>query len=145
MIEATRRRHRSEDAFAERRAADIAKTNEQNSSFIHDIEPFVQGDNQMSRQKLTISDVEVRRQALDDWAVAADGQAITRTFRFAGFAQAFGFMAECAIRAEKIDHHPEWGNVYRTVEVRLTTHSAGGLTALDFDLAAFMDEAARRH
>jgi 4a-hydroxytetrahydrobiopterin dehydratase len=99
----------------------------------------------MSREKLSISEVDIRRQALDGWALAADGQAITRTFKFAGFAQAFGFMAECAIHAEKIDHHPEWSNVYRTVDVLLTTHSAKGLTALDFDLAAFMDRAARHH
>ena len=56
---------------------------------------------------------------------------------------AFGFMAECAIHAEKLDHHPEWSNVYKTVEVKLTTHSANGLSELDFQLAKKMEKAAK--
>lgn len=99
----------------------------------------------MSRDRLTTNEVASELQALEGWALSDDGLSITRQFRFAGFAQAFGFMAECAVFAEKIDHHPEWRNVYRTVDVTLTTHSSKGLSTLDFQLAAFMDNAARRH
>lgn len=99
----------------------------------------------MSRDKLSGKDVETKLQALDGWSLSADGLAIERTFKFAGFAQAFGFMAECALFAEKTDHHPEWSNVYRTVVVKLTTHTAKGLSQLDFDLAGFMDKAAAHH
>jgi 4a-hydroxytetrahydrobiopterin dehydratase len=103
------------------------------------------GDKTMSREKLSSNEIEALLQGLDGWTLAANGLAINKTFKFAGFAQAFGFMTECAIQAEKIDHHPEWSNVYRTVEVKLNTHSAKGLSKLDFDLAAFMDKAASRH
>ncbi len=76
---------------------------------------------------------------LPEWQLEPDGKAIARTFRFADFRTAFGFMTEAAIEAEKLDHHPEWSNVYRTVEVRLTTHDASGLTELDIELARRMD------
>jgi 4a-hydroxytetrahydrobiopterin dehydratase len=99
----------------------------------------------MSREKLSNNEIETLLQGLDGWVLSDDGLAVNRNFKFSGFAQAFGFMAECAIRAEKIDHHPEWSNVYNRVEVRLTTHSAKGLSKLDFDLAAFMDKAAGHH
>ena len=99
----------------------------------------------MSREKLSSNEIEALLQGLEGWTLADEGLAIGKTFKFAGFAEAFGFMAECALRAEKLDHHPEWSNVYRTVEVKLSTHSAKGLTKLDFDLAAFMDKAAGRH
>ncbi len=65
--------------------------------------------------------------------------AITRTFTFADFSEAFGFMTRVALVAEKMDHHPEWSNVYKTVTVILSTHEAGGLTARDVDLATAMD------
>jgi len=75
--------------------------------------------------------------------VAVDGRdAIARTFRFKDFNAAFGFMARAALMAEKLDHHPEWFNVYNRVEVTLATHDAGGVTALDVTLAEFMDRAA---
>lgn len=99
----------------------------------------------MNREKLSSKDVEALLQGLDGWSLGADGLSISKTFKFGGFAPAFGFMAECALFAEKTDHHPEWSNVYRTVEVKLTTHSAKGLSQLDFDLAAFMDKAAAHH
>jgi 4a-hydroxytetrahydrobiopterin dehydratase len=73
------------------------------------------------------------------------GDAIERSFEFADFVTAFGFMASCAIVAESMNHHPEWSNVYRTVSVRLTTHDAGGLTELDVDLAGRMNELADAH
>ena len=71
--------------------------------------------------------------ALSGWAFARDG--IEKTFTFKDFVEAFGFMAKVAILAEKANHHPEWSNVYNRVEVRLSTHDAGGLTDKDFDLA----------
>ncbi len=69
-------------------------------------------------------------------------EAIFRAYRFADFNAAFGFMARCALKAEQLDHHPEWFNVYNRVEVTLTTHDADGVTELDLTLARFMDEAA---
>nr|Q07N39.1 RecName: Full=Putative pterin-4-alpha-carbinolamine dehydratase; Short=PHS; AltName: Full=4-alpha-hydroxy-tetrahydropterin dehydratase; AltName: Full=Pterin carbinolamine dehydratase; Short=PCD [Rhodopseudomonas palustris BisA53] len=83
-----------------------------------------------------------RRAALDalpDWSELPDREAITRTLKFKDFGQAFGFMAQVALVAEKHDHHPEWRNVYNTVEVTLTTHDAGGVTARDVDLARAID------
>ena len=82
---------------------------------------------------------------LPAWQADLAAGKITRTFRFDDFAQAFGFMAECALAAEKLDHHPEWFNVYQKVDVVLTTHSAGGVTELDFKLAVLMDLAAARN
>lgn len=91
-------------------------------------------------KKLSDDEIATRLAKLDGWA--RDGDRIRRSFRFADFVEAFGFMTRAAIKAEKLDHHPEWRNVYDRVEVELTTHDAGGLTELDFELAAFMDEAA---
>lgn len=68
-----------------------------------------------------------------------EGDRITKTYEFANFVDAFGFMTRAAIWAEKWNHHPEWFNVYKTVEVTLTTHDAGGLTELDVKLAKKMD------
>ncbi len=76
------------------------------------------------------------------WTLAGDRDAITKTFRFADFNAAFGFMTRVALWAERLDHHPEWSNVYRTVEVTLTTHDCKGLSALDVSLAGKMDLAA---
>jgi 4a-hydroxytetrahydrobiopterin dehydratase len=99
----------------------------------------------MNREKLSNSEIGALLQALEGWQLSEDGLAVKKSFKFASFIQAFGFMAECALFAEKIDHHPEWSNVYRTVDVTLTTHSAKGLSQLDFDLAAFMERAASHH
>lgn len=79
---------------------------------------------------------------LPDWQIRADGKAITRLFVFTNFTAAFGFMSRAAIIAEKMNHHPEWFNVYSRVDVTLTTHDKGGITTLDFDLARAMDAAA---
>lgn len=80
---------------------------------------------------------------LPGWtALAGDRDAIQRTYRFADFNAAFGFMTRVAIKADQLDHHPEWFNVYNRVEVTLATHDADGVTELDVTLAAFMDEAA---
>ena len=79
---------------------------------------------------------------LDGWRAVDGRDAITRTFKFADFNAAFAFMTRVALTAEKMDHHPEWFNVYNRVEVTLSTHDAGGVTELDIKLAAFMDGAA---
>jgi 4a-hydroxytetrahydrobiopterin dehydratase len=77
--------------------------------------------------------------ALPGWADTAGREAIARTFIFRDFNEAFGFMARAALVAEKNDHHPEWRNVYKTVEVVLATHDAGGVTMRDIDLATAMN------
>jgi 4a-hydroxytetrahydrobiopterin dehydratase len=79
---------------------------------------------------------------LDGWREVEGRDAITRTFRFADFVEAFGFMTRAALAAEKMNHHPEWCNVYNRVEVTLSTHDAGGLTERDIRLAAAMDRLA---
>ncbi|MGD9095843.1 MAG: 4a-hydroxytetrahydrobiopterin dehydratase [Chromatiales bacterium] len=71
-----------------------------------------------------------------------DGDKLHRTFLFSDFVEAFGFMTRAAIHAEKMNHHPEWSNVYKRVEVFLVTHEAGGITQRDFELAAIMDSLA---
>jgi 4a-hydroxytetrahydrobiopterin dehydratase len=81
-------------------------------------------------------------QALNDWADVPGRDAIHKTFRFKSFREAWGFMSQAALVAEKLDHHPEWANVYGKVEVTLTTHSAQGVTQLDIKLAQKMDEIA---
>ncbi|HML08217.1 MAG TPA: 4a-hydroxytetrahydrobiopterin dehydratase [Xanthobacteraceae bacterium] len=86
---------------------------------------------------------EARKAALArlrGWSEVAGRDAISKKFVFADFNAAFGFMARVALVAEKLDHHPEWSNVYRTVEVTLSTHDAGGLTELDVRLADAMDK-----
>ncbi len=82
--------------------------------------------------------------ALPGWVETPGREAIARTFTFKDFNEAFGFMARAALVAEKIDHHPEWRNVYKTVEVVLATHDAGGVTARDIELATAMNAIARQ-
>jgi 4a-hydroxytetrahydrobiopterin dehydratase len=77
---------------------------------------------------------------LKGWSEVKGRDAINKKFVFADFNEAFGFMARVALTAEKLDHHPEWSNVYKTVEVALSTHDAGGLTELDVKLAEAMDK-----
>ena len=93
----------------------------------------------MMREKLDRQAVDEAMAGLDGWTLAEDGLSISRTFTFRNFSEAFAFMTRVALAAEKLDHHPEWTNVYKTVEVRLNTHDAGGLTALDFELARRMN------
>jgi 4a-hydroxytetrahydrobiopterin dehydratase len=81
-------------------------------------------------------------QQLSGWAAAEGRDAIVKTFRFKDFNAAFGFMTRTALAAEKLDHHPEWFNVYNRVEVLLATHDADGVTDLDVQLAKIMDAAA---
>ena len=79
---------------------------------------------------------------LDGWAPVEDREAITKSYKFSNFAEAFGWMTRMAIVAEKMNHHPEWFNVYNRVEVVLTTHDVGGVSALDVALAQTMDTSA---
>ncbi len=90
-------------------------------------------------EKLTDDDIQTLLADLDGWALSTDGLAIEKTFRFKNFNAAFGWMTRAALVAEKLDHHPEWFNVYNRVEVRLTTHDQNGLTELDAKLAKAMD------
>jgi 4a-hydroxytetrahydrobiopterin dehydratase len=93
----------------------------------------------MAIARLNPAERETALALLPHWTLSADGLAINRTLVFTDFAQAFGFMARVALVAEKADHHPEWFNVYNRVEVRLTTHDAGGLSKNDVALAQAID------
>lgn len=89
--------------------------------------------------RLTEAERDAALAALPPWRLRDDGLAIVRDLKFADFAEAFGFMARVAIHAEKVDHHPEWANVYNRVSVTLTTHDAGGLSLRDVALAREID------
>lgn len=78
------------------------------------------------------------------WTLEDGDAALTKTFEFKNFVEAFGWMTQAAIHAEKMDHHPEWSNVYNRVEVVLTTHDADGVTTHDLELAGFMDAMAAK-
>lgn len=93
----------------------------------------------MSVPRLTDAERKAALARLPGWSLRQDGLAIQRTFRFANFAEAFAFMTRVAIAAEKADHHPEWFNVWNRVEITLTTHDAGGLSARDLALADVID------
>ena len=92
--------------------------------------------------KLTIEELRNALKRLPDWELARDREAITRKFQFVDFDAAFAFMTRVALLAAKMDHHPEWFNVYKTVDVTLATHDAGGVTELDVKLATEMDRLA---
>ncbi len=87
--------------------------------------------------KLTAAEISEHMKALPKWERGEDR--IKRTFKFKDFVEAFGWMSSVALVAERMNHHPEWKNVWATVEVELSTHDAGGLTELDMKLAAAMD------
>ena len=89
--------------------------------------------------KLAIEDLKQALKRLPDWTLAKDREAITRTFKFVDFDAAFAFMTRAALLAAKMDHHPEWFNVYDKVDVLLATHDANGVTQKDIDLATAMD------
>lgn len=93
----------------------------------------------MSVPELTADEIAALLAAHPEWSLAREGKAIARTFRFRDFSEAWGFMNRVALLAEAQDHHPEWFNVYNRVEVTLTTHDAGGLSARDARMAAAMD------
>lgn len=89
---------------------------------------------------LTDEEIASGLELLEGWAVAETGDRIRGEFRFPNFVRAFGFMASVAILAEKLDHHPEWSNVYGKVDIELTNHDSGGLTELDLHLAQKINE-----
>jgi 4a-hydroxytetrahydrobiopterin dehydratase len=97
----------------------------------------------MKIARLTDGEVKARLQTLHGWSLR-DGK-LHREYEFGDFSRAFGFMATCALVAQKQDHHPEWFNAFNRVVVDLTTHDAGGVSALDFALATEMEETARLH
>lgn len=92
----------------------------------------------MARERI---ELDAALASLPGWSRAPDREAVVKSFRFPDFNTAFGWMSRVALRAETLDHHPEWSNVYNRVEVLLTTHDAGGLTDLDLAMARFMDGA----
>lgn len=89
---------------------------------------------------LTDAELDAELATLAGWTRA--GGTLTRTLQFADFVTAFGVMASVALVAERLNHHPEWSNVYRTVRIALTTHDAGGVTRLDLELARAIDRIA---
>jgi 4a-hydroxytetrahydrobiopterin dehydratase len=94
----------------------------------------------MTTPKLSGEEVKARLHKLPGWAL--NNGKLHREYKFGGFAEAFGFMSTCALVAQKQDHHPEWSNVFDRVVVNLATDDAGGVSALDFALAAEMEKAA---
>lgn len=80
---------------------------------------------------------------LDSWRLCDDRDAVSRQFVFRNFVEAFGFMTQSALVAERMNHHPEWSNVYKSVNVTLTTHDCDGLSELDMKLAKAMDKIAQ--
>ncbi len=97
----------------------------------------------MKVPKLQDRDAALPPLLANGWALHPDRDALIKTFSFRNFIEAFGFMTRAALWAEKWDHHPEWSNVYKTVEVTLTTHDVDGLTELDIKLARKMDRLAQ--
>jgi 4a-hydroxytetrahydrobiopterin dehydratase len=93
-------------------------------------------------EKLTGSARKAALEKLAGWSEVSGRDAITKKFTFKDFNEAFGFMTRSALLAEKLDHHPEWFNVYKTVDVTLSTHDAGGVTDLDVELATAMNRLA---
>jgi 4a-hydroxytetrahydrobiopterin dehydratase len=93
----------------------------------------------MSIARLTDAQRVEALAALPAWDLREDGLALVRKLKFADFNAAFGFMTRVAIQADKVDHHPEWFNVYNRVEITLTTHDAGGVSQRDLDMARFID------
>lgn len=93
---------------------------------------------------LSIADRETLLPGLGEtgWLAVADRDAIRKVLKFRNFSEAWGFMCRAALVAEKLNHHPEWRNVYNTVDITLTTHDCHGLSRLDIDLAAAMDRLA---
>jgi 4a-hydroxytetrahydrobiopterin dehydratase len=94
----------------------------------------------VSRSKLDEAALTQALQSLPLWTLSPDRPAIVRRFQFADFSTAWSFMTRLALLAEKFDHHPEWSNVYGRVDLLLTTHDVGGITALDIEFARLADQ-----
>jgi 4a-hydroxytetrahydrobiopterin dehydratase len=97
------------------------------------------------RKKLSPEEIAERLRKLEGWRHDAEAGTLQCELRFADFREAFAFMTEVALHAERLDHHPDWSNVYRNVQIRLSTHDAGGVTELDFMLAHGIDQARARY
>jgi 4a-hydroxytetrahydrobiopterin dehydratase len=97
----------------------------------------------VKRARLSDDDITERLKTLPGFR--REGDKLLVDLKFSDFVTAFGFMTSVALVAEKLDHHPEWSNVYGTVKVALTTHDSGGITELDFTLASRIGELSRRH
>ena len=95
-------------------------------------------------EKLSVAERRAAMARLKGWKKTRGRDAMSRSFRFKDFNEAFGFMSRVALMAEKMDHHPEWFNVYNRVDVTLSTHDAGGLSSRDVALARFIDSIAGR-
>ena len=93
-------------------------------------------------KKLNDAEITAGLADLDGWTRAEGRDAITKKFKFPDFRTAWSFMEDVAVEADEMSHHPEWTNVYNRVEITLTTHDAGGVSELDFDLAHFINEVA---
>ena len=93
-------------------------------------------------EKLSVDGRSQALASLDGWQDVGDRDAISKSFAFKDFNAAFGFMTRVALKAEQMNHHPEWCNVYNRVDVTLATHDAGGVTQFDIDLAGFMNRLA---
>ncbi|MGH8809128.1 MAG: 4a-hydroxytetrahydrobiopterin dehydratase [Noviherbaspirillum sp.] len=93
--------------------------------------------------RLQVLNEEQLQQLPEGWQIEDDGKAIRKKFSFADFQTAWKFMNEIAVKAEQMNHHPEWSNVYGRVDIRLTTHDAGGLTMLDMEMARFVEQACK--
>lgn len=94
--------------------------------------------------KLDSKEIDIALAALNQKTKSAwviENEKLTKTFKFSDFTHAFGFMAKVAIYAEKMNHHPEWFNVYNKVKIELTTHDAGGISTKDFELAGLIEQA----
>jgi len=96
----------------------------------------------LPRTKLTDSQIESALSKLPGWTLASGK--LHREYKFPDFAHAFGFMAVVATQAEKMDHHPDWTNIYNRVSVNLSTHDVGGITELDLKLAGIMEKVAQK-
>ena len=94
----------------------------------------------MERHLLTAAELDAYVKGVKGWSVVGD--ALEKTYRFADFVHAFAFMSAVAMHCERLNHHPEWSNVYGVVKIRLTTHDRGGVTSLDTTLASVMEELA---
>jgi 4a-hydroxytetrahydrobiopterin dehydratase len=92
--------------------------------------------------KLSDADRDAALKRLTGWRYEPDGPAIRKVFKFKGFSEAFGFMAQVALAAQKADHHPDWSNSYNTVSITLSTHTAGGVTEKDIALAEAIEKIA---
>lgn len=99
----------------------------------------------MTMEKMNDDEIKEALAELDGWELLSDRPAIRKKFKFADFPAAWNFMDDVAGYADENSHHPEWTNIYNRVEIILTTHDVGGLSEMDFDLAAFIDAAAAEY